>query len=352
MQDDNKQIQNNIDSEENLQEKYGFTDNMKKEDTGALTENPFDIAFNKASPTVRDYILSDKFEDNVKLICKIEKLEDDKSNTIIENIAVSILIGVLPINEAKETMIESFKASGVILETFTAGLILKNIDAYILKDIRKQILESKVEEKKEIRHLTLKESSEEREKEELRKILLERTGNFNGKGGPVFQYQQREIKVGDNTKLEARESSTDNTEVNRDSLLAKINLQNVSDIDKIKERMQQIRKEEEERIEKLNQKQALEEEIRSKRESSRNIQEISLNESEEKTINPDVSKEFAEMLKNKLESHEDENTDLDKLRKERGEAETKLKEINDISAEGDEIYNPKISSLDPYRENF
>jgi hypothetical protein len=107
-----------------------------------------------------------------------------------------------------------------------------------------------------------------------------------------------------------------------------------------------------ERIEKLNQKQALEEEIRSKRESSRNIQEISLNESEEKTINPDVSKEFAEMLKNKLESHEDENTDLDKLRKERGEAETKLKEINDISAEGDEIYNPKISSLDPYREDF
>ena len=108
--------------------------------------------------------------------------------------------------------------------------------------------------------------------------MLERTGNFNGKGGPVFQYQQREIKVGDNTKLEARESATDNTEVNRDSLLAKINLQNVSDIDKIKERMQQIRKEEEERIEKLNQKQALEEEIRSKRESSRNIQEISLNQ--------------------------------------------------------------------------
>jgi len=352
MQDEQNKIQNSIgNTNKNIQEEYAFTNEINKEATGALNENPFDLAFNKSSPVIQEYILSDKFEENIRLICKIEKLEDEKSEVIIENIAVSILIGILSITEAKETMIESFKASGILLEPFTAGLILKNIDAYILKDIRKQILESKVEEKKEIRHLTLKESAEEREKEELRKILLERTGNLNGKGGPVFQYQKREVKVKDDTKLEARENVYNKNEVTRDSLLAKINLQNVSDVEKIKERMQQIKKEEEERIEKLNQKIKKEEELRSERDSVAKKEEDS-SEILQNTINPDVSKEFAEMLKGKLESHEDEAVDLDKLRKERGEAEAELEKIQEFSNEVNVDYKPITNSQDPYRESF
>ncbi|MEN9338659.1 MAG: hypothetical protein RI945_384, partial [Candidatus Parcubacteria bacterium] len=313
------------------------------------------------SPVIKDYILSDKFEENIKLICKIEKLEDEKSAIIIENVAVSVLIGVLPITEAKETLIESFKSSGILLEAFSAGLILKNIDAYILRDIRKQILESKIENQKEIRHLTLKENSLEREKEELRKILLERTGNISGKGEPLFQYQKREIKVDPDTKLASREQGQEKVELNRDSLLAKIHLQNISDTDKIKERMLQIKKEEEERLEKMTVKEREEREEREKRSKTEQDYEEGVSEDgiliEEK--NENVSKAFAEILKEKLESHADQDVDLEALKKERAEEE-KQNEIQDIytssgednASTGSKQSISKSEDLNPYRENF
>ena len=87
--------------------------------------NKFDEAFNKSSKITQDYILSEKFEENIKLICKIEKLDDEKSNIIIENLAVSILIGILPIGEAKTMLTDSFKSSGILIEDFTASSIIK-----------------------------------------------------------------------------------------------------------------------------------------------------------------------------------------------------------------------------------
>ena len=59
---------------------------------------------------IQEYILGDKLEENVKLICKIEKLDEEKARVIIENITISILVGLLPISIAKETLIESFRS--------------------------------------------------------------------------------------------------------------------------------------------------------------------------------------------------------------------------------------------------
>ena len=345
---------------------YNFLHEDQKNKTEETFSDKFDLAFNQSSPAIQNYILSDKFEENIKLICKIEKLDDEKANVIVENVAVSVLVGILPINEAKNTLIESFKASGILLEDFTAGLILKNIDAYILSDVRKQILQGKTENSKEIRHLTLKQSTEEKEKEELRKILLERTGNLTGKGEILVGYKERDVNINANQKTENQ-----NKETNRESLLAKLNLKNVSDTDKIKERMIQIKKEEEERLAEKELKKKEEESLREQRDKENKAKQETFQvseenkENEDETIkeNQDISKIFAETIEEKMASPDNKEEDLDALRKERGEREsnnqaknptyyTREMQSQNKDQASDNTNNKLETSFDPYRETL
>lgn len=353
---------------------YDFLKPEKEADTPKETnENivvtQFDTAFTNSSKAIQDYILGEKLEESVRLICKIERLEEEKAQVIIENIAVSILVGLLPINEAKETLIESFRSSGIVLESFTASSILKSIDSYILTDIRKKILESKLENKREIRHLTLKEKREEFEKEELRKILLERTGTISGKGKILIQYKERENTSGQTVKEIDQKNIEDSKkqEMNRESLLAKINMQNISDTDKIRERMAQIKKEEDGRIQRVLVKEKNEEE---------RVSEIKNKESEQdretaspKIENREVSKEenssfkdeemrqvLIENLKEKLLSNEDEKVDLNILRQDREKEEVQIQKAknNDFykNSMAQDFEEPDSSNFDPYREGF
>lgn len=359
MEKEEEKIETIETTEENLENNFDYDflkENQKEIPSDDLVSSQFDRAFNQSSPVIQNYLLSDKLQENIKLICKIEKLDDEKSQIIVENVAVSILVGLLPINEAKETLIESFKSSGIIIESFTAGMLLKNIDAYILSDIRKQILESKIEKKTEIRHLTLKEQREESEKEELRKILLERTGIASGKGDVLIQYKEREKPIKTVIEKEGEEEEKkEEIKINRESLLAKINLHNVSDSEKIRERMLQIKKEEEERIKKLEFKKDEEAEriakIKEKEEEIKRKKEL-----EEK----EISLAVVEDLKEKLSAHEDEMVDLNELRKQREKEEIELQKskkpnyyeeaLRDENEETDEYIENQ--NFDPYRESF
>lgn len=336
----------------------------------ALIGSQFDNAFKNSSQIIQNYILGDKLEENIKLICKIEKLYEERAKVIIENIVVSILVGLISIDSAKETLIESFRSSGIILESFSANMIIKNVDTYILSDVRKQVLESKVDTKKEIRHLTLKEKKEVEEKEELRKILLERTGNLTGKGKPIIQYREREVV--NEKKSEIKEKK----EVNRESLLEKINLKNISDSEKIKDRMLQIKKEEGLRIERLENKEneererknkIIEKENEKKKELENSKLAVSLIKIDEEKEDPveDISKTFAEKLKEKILSGEGENIDMDTLRKKRAEEEYENKKSTAYSREMSVLNSKnKTSSVDsdvdgdigenfdPYRETI
>lgn len=359
--EENNSIIENVNIENHEQEEttsYDFLDPKKQSINNAdIITTQFDTAFKNSSPLIQEYILGDKLEENVKLICKIEKLDEEKARVIIENITISILVGLLPISIAKETLIESFRSSGILLEPFSAGMIMRNIDAYILSDIRKQILENKIEENKEIRHLTLKEKKEEAEKEELRKILLERTGNLTGKGAPVIQYKEREIpqKKEDAPHINKEEKKI----VNRESLLEKINLKNISNVDKIKERMKQIKDEEIERLQRVENKKEAEikrvENIKKEKEDEEENKNIESDVNEESL---DLSKEFANSLKEKILGEEEQNIDLDTLREERAEEEKKLqKEKNtaysrEISKEYDKEGILPEEAFDPYRETI
>ncbi|HPX52329.1 MAG TPA: hypothetical protein PLE26_00885 [Candidatus Paceibacterota bacterium] len=372
MPEENKLSLNLEDSEPVLENEEEFDyDFLKKkpspvpeENTEDIVTSKFDTAFENSSKTIQDYILGDKLEESIRLICKIEKLEGEKAQIIIENIAVSILVGLLPINEAKETLIESFRSSGIILEPFTASSILKSIDTYILTEIRKKILESKIENNKEIRHLTLKEKREETQKEELRKILLERTGTITGKGEPLIQYKEREKSAQQIVKEEEikKQEEKKGQEMNRESLLAKINMQNVSDTDKMRERMAQIRKEEQERLEKVERREKREleriEEIR-KIEERYEIERMSEME-KEKSEKPEEKEIFTQVvvedLKEKLLAHADQNTDLNNLRIQRGEKEAEIQKTknNDFYKNSitEEIPETDYLNFDPYRENL
>lgn len=337
------------------------------ENSENIVVTQFDTAFANSSKAIQDYILGNKLEESVRLICKIEKLEGEKAQVIVENIAVSILVGLLPINEAKETLIESFRSSGIMLEAFTASSILKSIDTYILTEIRKKILESKLENKREIRHLTLKEKREETEKEELRKILLERTGTLTGKGEPLIQYKEREktqqqiIREEENKKAEEKKTQ----ELNRESLLAKINVQNVSDTDKIKERMAQIKRDEEERMQRVLAKERKEEDrieqirAKEKEEEEARLEFIAESKEREETEtfkNEDLSQILVEDLKEKLLANEDQKADLNSLRQQREieEMEIQKNKNNDYykSTLSEEIGEDEDENFDPYRESF
>ncbi len=323
-------------------EEYDFLNKDKKSLNDAdIVTTQFDSAFKKSSPVIQNYILNDKFEENIKLICKIEKLDEDKAKIIIENITVSILVGLLPISVAKDTMIESFRSSGILLESFTAGMIMKSIDTYILSDIRKKILESKVDSNREIRHLTLKEKRDETAKEDLRKILLEKTGNISGAGQPLIQYQHRDLsqeKKVAQVKLE-KESKP---ELNRETLLSKLGLVDITDTQKALDRMREIKKAEENRIENIknpsnsNQASDLDETIDAK---------------EKLGNNNETSNNLASILQNKLNRKEDENTNLDNLREQRGIKEAEI-EKNKNTFNFNTTENNYTESTDPYRETI
>ena len=156
------------------------------------TVNKFNQAFAESSPIVQQYITNEKLTEDIELICKIEKLNNQNSQTIIENISVSILVGLLTIPEAKNVLLESFKASGIVLSQIEVINIMNDIDKYILSNVRKQILDDNLKKTKVIKHLTLKEREEAVTTDELRKILLDRTGNLTGQS-PIFQYKKTDI---------------------------------------------------------------------------------------------------------------------------------------------------------------
>ena len=165
----------------------------KDTDTSSTETDKFDEAFTNSSPVIQDYILSNKFEENIKLISQIVKMDNEKTNTIIENVAVSILVNLLPLERADIVLSESFKMADIAVEKESIENILKNINTYILSNIQKKISQERIENhKSEIKHLTLKEKNFEKEKEELRKILLERTGVLTGTGETLIQYKNRD----------------------------------------------------------------------------------------------------------------------------------------------------------------
>ena len=340
--------------------------------SGDVVTDKFDKAFAEASQVIQDYILSNKFEEHIKLICKIAKLEGEKENVIIENVSVSILVGLLPLEEAKNTLVESFKSSEVSIDKDSAENILKNIDTYILSDIRKQVLQNKNGSRREIKHLTLKESNYEKEKEELRKILLERTGALTGKGATLIQYKDRAIE---SLKKEALENgggvpikSLKDSVVNRDSLLSKMNIKDFTDTEKIKERMMQIKAEEDLRLAKLQEEEKAREELRLKREELQKKRKEEIEEfnkenetvlveekvQEEESVN--LSKLLAKQLSEKLENNADEEVDLDVLREKRAREEADIQKNNESN------YSKEMSSamstsvidrgFDAYRESF
>ncbi len=374
MPQDNTQNNIPIIKEEEIQTtpiKEEISSETKNEDN-ALTDN-FDRAFSQASPVIQDYILSSKFEDNIKLICKIAKLEGEKENVIIENISVSILVGLLPLEEAKNTLLESLKSSNILIENSFAENILKNIDTYILSEIRKQVLQEKNGSIREIKHLTLKESNLEKEKAELRKILLERTGVLTGKGATLIQYKDRAIeslkkeaeKENNNTQIKSLKDSV----VNRDSLLAKINIKDLSDTDKIKERMMQIKAEEEARLAKLVEEEKAKEGLREKRkelEEKRKVEMEEFNKENEAVLveekvkeeeNENISKLLAKELSEKLENNADQEVDLDLLREKRAKEEAE-RQKNTVSHYSKAMSGSSANTIgqekdfDPYREDF
>lgn len=353
---ENKELNSNTSKDELFDYDFLKEDVVEDVPKDDLVSSQFDRAFNQSSLIVQEYLMSEKLQENIKLICKIEKLNDEKSQIIVENVVVSLLVGLLPINEAKNTLMESFRASGIILESFTAGMLLKNIDIYILSDIRKQILESKIEKNTEIRYLTLKEKREETEKEELRRILLERTGNISGKGETLIQYKEREIpKIVEEIKNKEEEKEEEK-EFTRDSLLKRINLHNISDTERIQERLKQIKKEEKKRFQNSEEKEAF---VNNEKEEFIKKEEKNL-ETKEATL------AVIENIKEKLSNHEDEKTDLNELRKQREQKEKELqKEKNEniykkVLEKQDFLENSLNEieenildeNFDPYRESF
>ncbi len=375
MPQDNTQTNIPIISEEEInnsipKESSSTTTTIEKPDEEV---DKFDKAFSESSPVIQDYILSNKFEDNIKLICQIDKLNEEKANVIIENVAVSILVGLLPLEEAKNTLLESFKISGVAIENSAAESILKNIDTYILSGIRKQVLQEANGSRKEIKHLTLKEQNLEKEKAELRKILLERTGVLTGKGATLIQYKDRAIeslkKEAEQEKKNLEIRSLKDSVMNRDSLLAKINIKDFSDEEKIKERMMQIKAEEDARLAKLQAEEKAKEELRQKRKELEEKRKAEIEKfdkeneivfmeekiKEEENIN--LSKLLAKDLSEKLENNADEKVDLNLLREKRAKEEVD-RQKNTVSHYSKALSNSSTNmsgqekDFDPYREDF
>jgi len=316
-----------------------------------LTMSKFDEAFNQASVEVQNYILSEEFPKNIALICKLQKLEGEKENVIIENVAISILVGLLSTKDAKNTLMESFKISGILIEELNIQMILKDIDAYVLAPARKQILESKVTNKN-IRHLTLREEREETEREELRKILLENTGNLKGKIN-TFEYKKIDPgQTGENiNNLENAKNHSSNH--NRESLLSRINIQpgEIIDTAKVKERMRQIRTEEAERLKRLEKSEESEIQTRLARSELEKKKQLELDQQRRDEILEanETSNQVKELVEKNLEENKKNNFDIQKLIQKR-EKEEEIKEMKNVKKIADQE-DQKQTALDPYRES-
>ena len=325
--------------------------NNNTNNSNDLVMSKFDEAFNQTSLEVQNYILADEFPKNIALICKLQKLESEKENVIIENVAISILVGLLSTKDAKNTLMESFKISGILIEELNIQMILKDIDAYILAPARKQILESKVTNKN-IRHLTLREEREETEREELRKILLENTGNLKGKIN-TFEYKKiSHGQTGENiNNLENAENHSSNH--NRESLLARINIHpgEIINTTQVKERMRQIRVEEEERLKKLEKSEEAETQTRLAREELEKKEQLELDQKRRDEILEanETSNQIKELLEKNLEEGGENNLDIQKLIQKR-ETEEQIKEMRNVKKIADQE-DQALTALDPYRES-
>ncbi len=338
----------------------GNDENERKNDDETIDQ--FDKAFKQTPQIIQDYILGEKLEKDIRMICEIEKIDSDKAKIIIENLIVSILVGLLPISEAKHTLLESLKTSNIKIEDNITEMILKDIDSYILSEIRKQLLSNKEKNNIEIRHITLKNKNDEKEKEELRKILLERTGTLSGKGSVLIQYKERENPVNNmsDKKTEIETEEKPKQEMNRATLLEKMNIKNISDSNMIKDRFVQIQKEEKLRLAREEAKRKEEEErlqrIRQiKNEKEKIIIEDSKIKKEEEIAEEelDLSKTFADTLKQKLSIHEDKRIDLNALREERGKKEIPTQQNNsDLYKYSMQTEEENNEILDPYREDI
>jgi small-conductance mechanosensitive channel len=159
--------------------------------------------------------------------------------------------------------------------------------------------------------------------------------------------------------------------LNRDSLLAKINISNVSDSEKIKERMLQIKKEEEERIKKLENLEHEKQVIREKREELQKERDRLMEEFEKENTevkeeekaqdekNENISRLFAQNLAENINKEENENIEkvlnINKNKtSEDGEDKQDISEIkkDDIETEYSKNIKSEEKTFDPYRESL
>lgn len=217
-------------------ETYDFLDPEKvSENSEEELMNSFETAFQNSHPIIQDYILSDKLGENIKKICKLEKLDEELSKTILENISVSVLVGQINPQNMKENILEGFRNLNMQIEDFTINMIVKDIDTYILSDVKKLILEEeRKKEESQIKKVEVVAEKVDSRKEELRKMLLESTGNTTK-------------KIENNYKKPINEEK-----VTRESLLENISIDKPLNLQNVEERMQEIAKEEKERLASIN----------------------------------------------------------------------------------------------------
>ena len=215
---------------------YDFLDPEKvSENNEEELMNSFETAFQNSHPIIQDYILSDKLGENIKKICKLEKLDEELCKTILENISVSVLVGQINPQNIKENIIEGFRNLNMQIEDFTINMIVKDIDTYILSDVKKLILEEeRKKEESQIKKVEVVAEKVDSRKEELRKMLLESTGNTTK-------------KIENNYKKPINEEK-----VTRESLLENISIDKPLNLQNVEERMQEIAKEEKERLASIN----------------------------------------------------------------------------------------------------
>lgn len=241
MQDDNNINIKDFQTEdtpikEEYVETYDFLDPEKvSENSEEELMNSFETAFQNSHPIIQDYILSDKLGENIKKICKLEKLDEELSKTILENISVSVLVGQINPQNMKENILEGFRNLNMQIEDFTINMIVKDIDTYILSDVKKLILEEeRKKEESQIKKVEVVAEKVDSRKEELRKMLLESTGNTTK-------------KIENNYKKPINEEK-----VTRESLLENISIDKPLNLQNVEERMQEIAKEEKERLASIN----------------------------------------------------------------------------------------------------
>lgn len=215
---------------------YDFLDPEKvSENNEEELMTSFETAFQNSHPIIQDYILSDKLGENIKKICKLEKLDEELCKTILENISVSVLVGQINPQNIKENIIEGFRNLNMQIEDFTINMIVKDIDTYILSDVKKLILEEeRKKEESQIKKVEVVAEKVDSRKEELRKMLLESTGNTTK-------------KIENNYKKPINEEK-----VTRESLLENISIDKPLNLQNVEERMQEIAKEEKERLASIN----------------------------------------------------------------------------------------------------